>query len=213
MKTIDIDNWKRKDHYNFFHSMDFPQYNTCANIDVTNFYNFVKKKKIPFYYAMIYAATIATNEVVNFRYRIRENCVVLHENLHPSFTYLDDNEEEEEELFKIVLAEMKDNIVEYAEYAEEKAKNQNIFFTLDEHGGRDDLLYMSCIPWISFTGISHTITLNRDDSVPRISWGKYFKENDKILLPFSVQVHHGLVDGVHVGKYFKKLQEYLDALI
>ncbi|MGD9556758.1 MAG: CatA-like O-acetyltransferase [Mangrovibacterium sp.] len=32
-----------------------------------------------------------------------------------------------------------------------------------------------------------------------------------MLLPFSVQVHHALVDGFHVGEYFQKLQEYLDS--
>ena len=209
MKYIELENWKRIEHFNFFHRMDYPQYNICANIDVTNFYNFVKMNKIQFYYAMIYASTYIANEIINFRYRIRENGVILHNKLHPSFTYLDDNEDD---LFKMIVTEIKEDIIEYAKYAYEKSKKQESYFDFNELVGRDDLIYITCIPWISFTHISHTISLNKNDSVPRISWGKYFSEGNKILLPFSVQVNHALVDGVHIGKYLSKLQEYIDSL-
>lgn len=30
------------------------------------------------------------------------------------------------------------------------------------------------------------------------------------MLPFSVQVHHSFVDGVHIGKLNELLQNYLD---
>ncbi len=29
-------------------------------------------------------------------------------------------------------------------------------------------------------------------------------------MPFSIQVHHSFVDGVHIGKLVEKLQCYLD---
>ncbi|HEY5584917.1 MAG TPA: chloramphenicol acetyltransferase [Ruminiclostridium sp.] len=213
MEYVDLDNWKRKEHFEFFRRMDYPQYNICANIDVTNFLNFVRERKFSFYYAMIHSSTHIANEIINFRYRIRENQVVLHDKLHPSFTDLNN---EEDDLFKIVTVEMtdemKDDISKFVKYSEEKSKNENEYFNLKEFAGRDDLIYVTCIPWISFTHVSHPISLNKNDSVPRISWGKYFSENDKVLLPFSVQVNHALVDGVHVGRYFQKLQNYIDNL-
>ena len=52
--------------------------------------------------------------------------------------------------------------------------------------------------------------MNPVDSIPRISWGKYFEESGKIKLPLSVQAHHALVDGIHVGQYFNTIQEILD---
>lgn len=209
MKYIDLDKWKRKEHFNFFRRMDYPQYNICANIDITNFVRFTKERKVSFNYAMIYAATFIANEVSDFRYRIRENRVILHDKLHPSFTYLNTAEDD---LFKFITAEMKDDIFTFAEYAEAKAKQQSDYFKLEDVAGRDDLIYITCIPWISFTHLSHTISLNKNDSVPRISWGKYFSDNNKIILPFSVQVHHAFVDGVHVGNYFTKLQDYMDTI-
>lgn len=208
MKSIAINQWERKEHFNFFHQMDYPQFNVCANIDVTHFLNFVQTNKLPFYYAMIHAATLAVNQTDNLRYRIRGEEVILHERIHPSFTDM----AEDSDLFKLVTVEMKDDILEFARYAEEKSLQQKEYFALNELIGRDDLIYITCLPWISFTHLSHTISLNKNDSAPRISWGKYFGEKDRVLLPFSVQVNHALADGIHIAQYLSKLQSHLDNL-
>ncbi|QTL98621.1 chloramphenicol acetyltransferase [Iocasia frigidifontis] len=210
MKYIDIEKWERKEHFNFFHRMDYPQYNICANIDISNFFDYIRTNKLSFYYAMIHSTTYIANKIINFKYRIREDEIILHDKISPSFT--DMNNIDEDDLFKFVTVNMKEDIFEFAEYAEEKSKKQKEYFSFDEQVGRDDLVYITCIPWISFTHISHTITLNKNDSVPRISWGKYFNENDKVLLPFSVQVNHALVDGIHIGKYLFELQKYINNL-
>ena len=205
MKEIDINNWNRKEHFNFFYRMDYPQYNLCMNVDVTNFLKFIKKNGLPFYYSMIFATTEAANHVENFRYRIRDGKVVLHDNVHPSFTDMNKNDD----LFKFVTLELDSDIETFCKKAKEKSETQVKAFDMSGFEGRDDLLYITSIPWISFTHISHTISINRNDSVPRISWGKYFEQDGQILLPFSVQVHHALMDGYHVGKYVETLQEIL----
>ncbi len=58
--------------------------------------------------------------------------------------------------------------------------------------------------------MTHPIALDRDDSIPRIAWGKYFKDGEKTLLPFSIQANHALMDGVHAGRYVERLQRDLD---
>ena len=59
MRYIDKETWKRKAHYEFFSRMDYPQYNVCANVDVTSFRKFTKEKKVSFYHAMVYVSTLA----------------------------------------------------------------------------------------------------------------------------------------------------------
>lgn len=206
MEIIDLDHWDRKEHYAYFRSVDYPQFNVCANIDVTKFLGFVKKNSLPFYYAMIYAATTEANKITNFRYRIKNNTVTLYDRLHPSFTALN----KDNDLFKYVTVDMVGTMSEFAISAQEKAQQQQGLFSAGEE--RDDLLYMTCLPWISFTHISHTIKLDKDDAIPRISWGKYFSDGDKKLLPLSVQVNHALCDGVHIGQYINNLQRAIDNL-
>jgi len=209
MQIINPENWKRREHFEFFYRMDYPQYNICANIDITRFLSYTKKHDLPFYYAMIYATTKVTDDCENFRYRVREGKqIVLHDKLHPSFT--DMSSDDPDDLFKFITMDLEGTLPDFAKKAKEVAANQKQHFDNEPLIGRDDFVYITCLPWISFTHLSHTITINRNDSVPRISWGKYFEQDGKILMPLSVQVHHAFVDGVHVGQYFKRLQDYLN---
>lgn len=206
MEIIDMNTWERTTHFNFFRRMDYPQYLICNNIDITNFLSKLKVKDISFYYAMIYAATYALNQVKEFKYRIQGDKVVLHDVIHPSFTDMTEGCE----LFKMVTVDMEDAIESFVTMAKEKSDRQKDYFVKKDVEGRDDLTYITCIPWVSFTNLSHTISFNKDDSVPRLAWGRYFKDTGRVLLPFSVQAHHSFVDGIHMGKYFDVLQKYLD---
>ncbi len=206
MEIINFDTWERTTHYKFFKRMDYPHYNICMNIDITNFVAKIEENKIPFYYAMIYAATYALNQVKEFRYRIRGEQVVMHNIIHPSFSDMSNGTD----LFKMVTVYMEKSIIDFTKKAEEKSKNQTDYFIIEDVEGRDDLTYITCVPWVSFTQLSHTISFDKDDSIPRLAWGRYFKEGEKILLPFSVQAHHSFVDGIHIGKYIDCLQKYLN---
>ena len=84
--------------------------------------------------------------------------------------------------------------------------------SLEDQPGRDDYLFLSAIPWVSFTSIQHAMHFHPHDSVPRISWGKFFEQNGKILMPVSIQAHHALVDGRHMGAYFETLQIHLNSI-
>jgi chloramphenicol O-acetyltransferase type A len=80
----------------------------------------------------------------------------------------------------------------------------------EEDQDRDDLIFMTSIPWISFTSLSHPIHMNPVDSVPRIAWGKFNTEGDGLKMPISVQGHHGLMDGLHVAKFLDVVQSLLN---
>ncbi|MDW8802837.1 CatA-like O-acetyltransferase [Clostridium sp. A1-XYC3] len=51
----------------------------------------------------------------------------------------------------------------------------------------------------------------KDDSIPRLSWDKYYNEGNKLLLPFSIQAHYSFVDGIRMGQYVEYLQRYLSS--
>ena len=74
----------------------------------------------------------------------------------------------------------------------------------------DNIIHFSAIPWVSFTSLSHARSFTFPDSCPKISVGKMTEENGKMTMPISVHVHHGLMDGYHVGLFFDLLQKELD---
>lgn len=73
----------------------------------------------------------------------------------------------------------------------------------------NDVYQFSSLPWIKFTHISLTLAGKSDKSKPMFDWGKYFEKGEKVLIPFSIQVHHSFIAGFHVGKFVKHLQEKL----
>ena len=66
------------------------------------------------------------------------------------------------------------------------------------------------MPWLSFTSVMHPMNLRTLDSVPRIAWGKFFEDGEKLKMPLSVQAHHALMDGIHIGRFYSRVQELLD---
>ncbi|GKX31208.1 chloramphenicol acetyltransferase [Vallitalea longa] len=205
MKIIDIDTWKRKKHYNFFKKMDCPHYNVCANLDITKFYEYIKENNKPFTLSTIFAVTKAANNIKEFRHRIRDEVVVEHDIVKPAITVMGDDE-----LFGFCKVDYYNDFESFRKNAEIKIKKAQENISVEEDSNEDDVLYLTSLPWVSFTGITHPSNIKNVDSIPRLGWGKYFVENDIMKLPFSILVHHALVDGIHVGKYFEMIQELMD---
>jgi chloramphenicol O-acetyltransferase type A len=82
--------------------------------------------------------------------------------------------------------------------------------SLEEKIADDSMLFMSSIPWVSFTGFMHPMKLMPGDSVPRFAWGKFREEASKLIMPLSVQGHHALMDGLHAGLFYEEFQRLLD---
>lgn len=205
MKHIDIENWNRKDHFNYFRQFDYPHFNVCANIDITRTYKHIKINGLPFFISMLYIASKAANNVSEFRLRIRGDSVVEHGTVSPSFTVMT-----ESEVFNYCTAPFTDDFKSFRTGTSALIEKAKVSAGLDDDPERDDLLYITSLPWISFTSITHPIQMHPADCIPRISWGKFFEDEGYIKLPLSVQAHHALVDGMHVGNYFGLLQEMLN---
>ncbi|HSR34860.1 MAG TPA: CatA-like O-acetyltransferase, partial [Anaerolineae bacterium] len=55
----------------------------------------------------------------------------------------------------------------------------------------------------------HPLPLHPGDSIPRFAVGKYFGDHSMFQMPLGVQGHHALVDGLHIGRFYQKMQELL----
>ncbi|MDO4467251.1 MAG: CatA-like O-acetyltransferase [Bacillota bacterium] len=211
MKKINIETWNRKEIFDFFSPISNPFYMVTFRQDVTDLYNYVKEKNLSFYYSMCYLVTKAMNQVDAFQYVIQEQEVYKIEGRNPSFTDLKENAE----VFHIVTMKLEGTIDEFCLRAKETSENQKGF--IDMNAETEDLLYISCLPWLDITGITNERDLlapnAKDDSVPRIAWGKYVEENGRKVLGISLEVNHRLIDGVHIGMFAQKLSEEIQKLV
>lgn len=204
MRTIDMRTWSRKEHFEVYHAFDHPHFGMSANVDLTDFYPAFNQQSISINVAIVYVIARAANSIPEFRQRIRGNQVVEHEVVHPSTTILTD-----EDLFSYCTIEYSHDFRVFAPRAAEKIAQVQQNPTLEDEPGYDDLLFMTAIPWVSFTSFLHPLNLQPPDSVPRFAWGKFFNEGSLLKMPLGVQAHHALMDGVHVGRFYELMQEYL----
>lgn len=202
-QIVDEKNWERSMHCMIFRNSIEPAFCVTVDLDITNFKSKVKQQGYSFTIAMVYAVCKCANEIEEFRYRFLDGKIVLFDRIDTAFTYLN----KETELFKVVNVPMKDTIQEYVETATKTAENQKEYFT-GPLG--NDVFQCSPMPWVTYRHISHTNSGKKDNATPLFDWGKYYEKDGRILIPVSVQAHHSFVDGIHVGKFFDRLQEYFD---
>ncbi len=203
MRKIDMHTWSRREHYEFFNTFNHPHFSLCANMDVTGFNTYVKEYGYSLTAAIIYVISRAANAVPEFRYRMRDGEIVEHETVSPSVTILVEND-----LFSFCSIDYCQDFNEFADRVAKKIAAVKDNPSLKDPPGRDDLLFMTALPWVSFTSFTHPMRLHPADSIPRFAWGKYFEEGGFVKMPLSVQGHHALMDGIHMGKFYAEVQEY-----
>ncbi|WKV13899.1 CatA-like O-acetyltransferase [Marivirga harenae] len=201
MNKLNFKKHPRKDHFNFFNAFDEPFYGVNINLECTDAYSYCKRDGISFYHYYLHKILTAVNAIPEMRYRLIEQEVYDVETVHASATVLRDDKtfgysrmifDEDLKVFSLNVKAEIDRI---------KAESG-----LDVMKGMVDVIHFTAIPWIKFTSISHARHFAVEDSMPKISTGKIYKEHSKIFMPFSVHVNHALVDGYHLGCFIEKLE-------
>lgn len=205
MRTIDMQTWARREHFRKFIAFDHPHFGLCANVNLSKFHPAVKQSGFSITVAIVYVIARAANAVPEFRYRIHGEDVVEHEIVHPSATIL-----VKDDLFSFCTFEYLEDFSLFSTRAVKQIATVQDHPTLENKSDEDNLLYMSIIPWVSFTDFTHPMHLQPADSVPRFAWGRFFEDADGLKMPLNVQGHHALMDGIHIGKFYAELQGYLD---
>jgi chloramphenicol O-acetyltransferase type A len=127
--------------------------------------------------------------------------------IHATQTILNDDE-----TFSFAYFEMKDDVFEFNREGKAALEKYKILKTFDVESDRADLIYYSVIPWVSFTSFKHAGRLDKKQTIPRIVFGKIFDRDDRKSMPLSVEANHTIMDGFHVGKFFKGFQEIINSL-
>jgi chloramphenicol O-acetyltransferase type A len=202
---LDLTKWPRREVFEFFKGFDKPYFNVCARVDITKLLATLgDRAHVSVSLAYHYFALRAANEIEPFRYRLREGRVLIHPVIHGATTVLLPSETFTFAYFDYI--EDFKRFIEGAEQAVAEARAAGGFRTKDDN---DDMIHCTVLPWVAFTSFSHARNWQREDSVPKISFGKFVRENERTLLPISVEVHHALMDGFHVGRYLVRLEEML----
>ena len=75
----------------------------------------------------------------------------------------------------------------------------------------ENVFTVSMIPWSTFESFNLNLQKGYDYLIPIFTMGKYYKEDEKIILPLAIQVHHAVCDGFHICRFVNELQELINS--
>ena len=204
-KSIDINNWNRKELYFFFCRFEEPFFGVTVGVDCTVAYRQAKAKNVSFFLYYLYRALKAANEVENFRYRISDGNVFLYDVVQASATVDRSNG-----TFGFSYIDYVNNEDAFYEIAGKEMESVRRSDTLLPAISGENVIHFSAIRWLNFTSLSHARSFTFPDSSPKISFGKMTEQNHIKTMPVSIHAHHGLMDGYHIGLFVDRFHQLLN---
>jgi chloramphenicol O-acetyltransferase type A len=199
---IDIENWERKEFYEHFINEVVCTYSVTVNLDITN----LKGQRL--YPAMIWLITKTVNEMPEFRTSLRKDGLGIYDSMHPMYTVFN----EQNKNFSGIWSYFSDDYKEFLKnYEEDSGKYSNSTRYTPKDGTPENSFNISMLPWVGFTSVNINVYDEGKFLLPIFTMGKFFEQDGKRLLPFSIQVHHAVCDGYHIGKFVELIQEKINS--
>lgn len=211
MAYLDLASWKRRQHFDLFRTYEQPFFGVCAPVDVSRLRALTREPRGPsFSLAAFWLSMRAANRQEAFRRRLRHDPeqgprVWVHERIGGGSTVLRDDE-----TFGFAYFPCSPSFAEFVAVAEPAMTAARRPGPLSPHAGDDDLIHYSVLPWISFTSFAHARRSDATDSIPKIVFGRYYRQGERWWMPVSVELHHALADGLHAGRFFETFSELLE---
>jgi chloramphenicol O-acetyltransferase type A len=216
-RHLDLTTWPRRAAFEFFRRFDKPYFNVCTRLDVAPLQAALSARRqrgfsLACHFIALKLANAPEHEAL--RLRLDGGRVRVHEQLHLGCTVL-----KADDSFAFAYLDAFDRFDDFARAgaaALAAAREPGAAFA--PRNDETALLHCTTLPWLHFTSFSHARQFGREDSVPKLAFGRVDAEGGeggergaRRWMPFSIEVHHALADGVHVGRYVQALEAALAA--
>ena len=206
---------RRRDRFALFDGMDSPALNLCFTLALPDFRPWCRAQGLAPFHVLLCAALRAILKTDNFCYRILDGEVIRIERLIPSFTVTNANDD-----LNFAMFAWSDDLHEFvarSRAARDEAASMTalnpMHATMTPREAKEQV-FVTCIPWLDFTSIQHPTARLAQPDIPSLAWGRFRDAPDGTLtLPFSVQAHHGFVDGLHIHRLSQQIAAELSAIL
>ena len=206
IRRIDMNSYRRKAHFDYFRSLQYPYVGVTVEQDVTAALRFSKETGQSFYLTILHAAALAADAVPELRQRIRKDQIVEYSECPTSHT---ERTQGGEYCYCTLHHHM--SLSDYFAAAEE-ARRTCAVNGIQEDEDAESMYFISTLPWLHYTALIQPVACG-DESNPRITWGKYaITGSGKVVLPVSILAHHALVDGSHIARFYENLAREIGKL-
>lgn len=203
MTVINLDTWPRSEHFALFKDFNQPYFNVCIHVDAKPLFDFCKSNQHSFFQSYIFLALRACHQYPPMLQRIINNAPWQLDGARASVVEL-----AADDTFRFSYFSLKQTFADFSKHVQQvssQSKASPLFSeAFYQTEGRADLIHISVLPWLDFTSFSHAHTHGASMGIPKLVFGKYNAETGKI--PLSIDVHHALMDGLHVARFIEHFQ-------
>lgn len=198
--AVDLASYKRRDIFQAFNDRLMPQFSTTCEVEVSGIKRMAEELGESFFVAMSYAVARAVNAVPEFRHRVIDGVLYEYDCVHPGYTVA-----REDDLFSFCDSRFDPHYPSYRDHALASMAAVRVEPDLGV-GDKHQMFFITSIPWFRFTAFTHPYE-PLYGYIPVITLGQYSGINGVGTMPVAVQVHHGVVDGIHVARFYAALTE------
>lgn len=205
---IDIDQWNRGKLFRFYIDKMRIVMSLTVDTDVTNLKNFSKNHNLGFYPLMLWVVSKVINSHDEFKYSWSENGALIRwDCVCPSYTdFHCDNE-----CFTKMATEYSDDLFEFCHRVQaDRERHKNDRYILE--GQPPNFFDVSCLPWVKYSHFGLHVFDEGKFLAPVVTWGKYEKENGRLVMPLTMNIHHAVADGFHLSRFFSEVQDLINTL-
>lgn len=205
---IDLDKYDRRQHYEYFSSLQYPYVGVTNNVDVSELVKFSKTKNYSFYLTFLHAAALAADGVRELRHRIHGGGIIEYSECPTSHIELLDNN-----TYCYCTLHHHMTMEEYIPYAVEERNRCRRNGSIEEDDDLDSMYFISTLPWLHYTAMIQPVA-GGEESNPRITWGKFQEDYcGRKQLPVTLLAHHALVDGIHIALFYRNLEQEINKIV
>ena len=208
-QKIDYGTWPRRPYFEHYHR-DVPcWYSMTADVDITALLLRLRTEGLRFYPSMIHGIARMVNADPALRTAMDgTGAIGVYDRVDPTYTVF----HKDDETFSVLWTAYQPDLAGFCRAWEaDRARYGDIHaFEARPPEAGQGLFNISAVPWTSFRSLHLELPEANDYLLPIFTLGRYREENGRTLLPLTVQVHHGVTDGFHVGRFFSRLQAWAD---
>jgi chloramphenicol O-acetyltransferase type A len=205
-RYLDLDAWPRRDAFEYFRGFDKPYFNVCVRLDVARLKRAVAElHRGGLALAYHFIALHLANRIEAFRLRLDGGRVRVHPAVDGSTTVLRDDGS-----FGFADLDLDPDFATFAARgAAAIAASRAGRLPFEPRPDDSARIHFTTLPWLHFTSFSHARNWGREDSVPKLAFGRIELDGARAWMPLSVEVHHALMDGLHVGQFVQGFEAAL----
>ncbi|MBO7450216.1 MAG: chloramphenicol acetyltransferase [Clostridiales bacterium] len=205
-KIIDKEQYYRKGVFRHFSEDCKCSVSMTARIDVTDLVEYSKENDTKFYINFLYILCKVLNSRDDYKmaYLWQTEQLICYDQINPIQYIFHEDTETCTPVYTTYYEDYKEFYDKASKDIEEAKKTREYKLDPEGHPNWFDASYIS---WVSYDSLNIELPDGYLFFPPIVNWGRYRKEEGRLMMPVTVRMNHAIADGYLVAKVFDMLQE------